>query len=257
MNRTARSFILLLFLAWIPAAHAASLEKELEHLFKNQVLSLRFPFTPGELNFDSAGQPLNQPQGSWWVYGAIYVAGVHLSPDQLRLEGRRVALFEKKNSPPTPVALGDAVKVKIQLEQPLNSVNEAQALLNRVFFLGADSLQHAKPEYRRADAGPIEEPLYHLGPNNGDVKYPAATYTPEPEFTEAARRSHVQGLVVLNVLVDKTGRINRIRIVRPLGMGLDEQAVEAVKTWRFKPSIRNGEPVSVEMDIEISFRLGR
>jgi TonB family protein len=257
MNRPSCFFILLLYMAWIPAAHAASIEEELDHLLKNQVLSLRYPFARGEMNFDSTGHPLSNPQGRWLVYGAIYVDGVHLSPDTLRLDGRRVALFEKKNSPPTPVALGDAVKVKIQLVQPPSSVDEAQALLNRVFFMGADNLEHAKPEYRRADAGTMEEPLYHVASNNAGVKHPEAAYTPEPEFTEAARRAHVQGTVVFNVVVDKTGQITRIRIVRPLGMGLDEQAVEALKTWRFKPATRNGEPVAVEMNIEVEFRLGR
>jgi TonB family protein len=53
--------------------------------------------------------------------------------------------------------------------------------------------------------------------------------------------------------VDKAGRVQNIHVVGPVGMGLEEAAVATVKTWRFKPSERDGEPVAVEMNIEVAF----
>jgi TonB family protein len=59
--------------------------------------------------------------------------------------------------------------------------------------------------------------------------------------------------VVLNVIVDKTGKVQNIQLVRPAGMGMEEAAVAAVKTWRFKPAQREGDPVAVELNIEVAF----
>ncbi len=87
------------------------------------------------------------------------------------------------------------------------------------------------------------------------VLAPRPTYTPEPEFSEQARHAKYQGTVVLWIVVDKTGKIARIRLERPLGMGLDENAMEGIKKWRFNPAIRNSEPVAVAMNIEVSFNL--
>lgn len=98
-------------------------------------------------------------------------------------------------------------------------------------------------------------PIQSVGKDKDNVKPPRATYTPEPEFSEEARRSGFQGIVVLGVLIDKKGQVSRIRIERPLGKGLDQQAVESVKTWRFNPATKDGEPVAIEMKVEVSFQL--
>jgi TonB family protein len=78
-------------------------------------------------------------------------------------------------------------------------------------------------------------------------------FTPEPAFPDKANHDNSQGIVVLNVIVDKTGKVQNIRLVRPLGMGMEEAAVAAVKTWRFKPAQHEGDPVAVELNIEVAF----
>ena len=70
-----------------------------------------------------------------------------------------------------------------------------------------------------------------------------------------ARNAKYQGTVVLKIVIDKAGKISRIRLERALRMGLDETAMEEVKRWRFNPATRNGQPVAVEMNIEVSFNL--
>jgi protein TonB len=94
--------------------------------------------------------------------------------------------------------------------------------------------------------------IYHVGDG---VSAPRAIYTPEPEFSEEARKAKYQGVVVLNIVVGVDGRVHSPRVVRSLGMGLDEKAVEAVKTWKFDPSKKDGRPVGVEMNIEVAFNL--
>jgi periplasmic protein TonB len=89
----------------------------------------------------------------------------------------------------------------------------------------------------------------------GGVSAPHATYAPDPEYSEEARRAKYQGTVLLGVIVGSDGRPRDIRVQRSLGMGLDEKAIEAVRQWRFDPSLKDGHPVAVEVNIEVSFRL--
>jgi TonB family protein len=77
----------------------------------------------------------------------------------------------------------------------------------------------------------------------------------EPEYSEEARAAKWQGAVLLQVLIDENGIPRDIKVVRALGLGLDQKAIEAVQQWRFRPSLLNGKPVSVSANIEVNFRL--
>jgi TonB family protein len=87
------------------------------------------------------------------------------------------------------------------------------------------------------------------------VSAPRPLETPEPEFSEEARKAKYQGVVVLEIIVGADGRVRNPRVVRSLGMGLDEKAREKVLTWKFAPATKDGRPVAVEMNIEVSFNL--
>ena len=89
----------------------------------------------------------------------------------------------------------------------------------------------------------------------GGVSPPKPLSAPDPAYSEAARASKVTGTVVLRLVVDAAGMPRSIRVTRPLGFGLDEMAVRAVEEWRFKPAERDGVPVAVQMNIEVTFRL--
>jgi TonB family protein len=77
----------------------------------------------------------------------------------------------------------------------------------------------------------------------------------EPEYSEEARKARLQGTVVLSIVVTAGGQVSDIRVVRSLGLGLDERAVEAVKLWRFKAGTADGKPVSTRALVEVNFRL--
>jgi TonB family protein len=84
---------------------------------------------------------------------------------------------------------------------------------------------------------------------------PRGIFTPDPEFSEEARKAKYQGTCTLMIVVSPDGRATNIRVVNSLGMGLDEKAIEAVKTWRFEPGQKNGHPVPFEMAVEVDFHL--
>ncbi len=87
------------------------------------------------------------------------------------------------------------------------------------------------------------------------VTPPRPIYSPEPEFSEEARKAKYQGTCTLMIVVDTDGKPTNLRVVNSLGMGLDEKALETVKTWRFEPGQKDGHPVKVEMAVEVDFHL--
>jgi TonB family protein len=89
----------------------------------------------------------------------------------------------------------------------------------------------------------------------GGVSAPTVLYRIEPNYSEDARRARYQGSVVLSAIVRKDGSIQILKVLRGLGLGLDENAVEALKKWKFSPGTRSGEPVDVALNIEINFAL--
>jgi protein TonB len=89
----------------------------------------------------------------------------------------------------------------------------------------------------------------------GGVSDPVLLYAPDPEFSDEARRAKYQGICVVGLIVDAQGNPQAIHIVRPLGMGLDEKAMEAVKQYKFKPAMLHGHPVPVQINIEVNFRI--
>ena len=89
----------------------------------------------------------------------------------------------------------------------------------------------------------------------GGVSAPRVVYQPDPEYSEEARKAKYQGTCVLWLVVGPDGRPRDIRVARSLGLGLDEKAIEAVKTWKFEPAMKDGKPVAVQINVEVSFRL--
>lgn len=86
-------------------------------------------------------------------------------------------------------------------------------------------------------------------------RQPQVIYKVEPEYSEEARKVHFQGTVVLGIDVDTNGVPANIHVVRSLGLGLDERAIEAVAKWRFRPALSGDRPVSAPALVEVSFHL--
>jgi len=100
--------------------------------------------------------------------------------------------------------------------------------------------------------GGIGGGIYRVG---GGVSAPRAIFAPDPEYSEEARKAKYQGTVVLWMIVGPDGKARDIRVTRSVGLGLDEKAIEAVKTWKFEPARKDGQAVPVQINVEVSFRL--
>jgi periplasmic protein TonB len=102
------------------------------------------------------------------------------------------------------------------------------------------------------EGGGVGGGVYKVG---GGVSQPTLLMKVEPEYSEEARKAKYQGVVLLYVEVDASGKATNIRVSKSLGLGLDEKAIEAVKKWKFKPGYKDGKPVTVAATIEVNFRL--
>lgn len=98
---------------------------------------------------------------------------------------------------------------------------------------------------------PTGEDATHVEPG---VTPPRIIYKVEPEYSPQARADHIQGTVVLYIVVNEKGRPTNIHVISPLGYGLDEKAQEAIEKWQFQPGMRAGKPVAIQANIAVNFR---
>lgn len=291
-------------LANIASASTQEAENALKE-FEGKVLIFRHPLRDDSLRYDAEGKVLKGgPEESWTTNGGLLIDRIELTPEKISIAGRRIFILFGKNglvllefkrlkgrgSPP----LSPSIKTEITLGQPVNSAEQARAVLSRIFALNTAGLFDSLPDFwRRYLAGHLrydsslkqdeefywndhleerlipvqsieptakstpadesaEKPAFHLG-KDGKVKAPEPRSTPAPAYSEIAQYEKYQGVVVVNVVVGSDGRVHNLRLIHPIGMGLDETARDTVQTWRFRPATRNKEPVAVEMNIEVAF----
>jgi TonB family protein len=106
--------------------------------------------------------------------------------------------------------------------------------------------------FASGQTGPIAGPVYRIG--NG-VSQPKLLSKVEPKYSEEARQAKWQGTVQLSLIVEEDGSASDVKVSRPLGLGLDENAIDAVKQWRFQPGLKEGKPVRVIATVQVNFRL--
>src|SRR3984885_10480148 len=108
------------------------------------------------------------------------------------------------------------------------------------------------PGVGTGSGGGIGGGVYKVG---GGISAPQAISSPDPDYTEEARKAKKQGTCVLWLIVDAAGRPRNIKVIRGLGLGLDAKALEAVQQWRFQPALKDGKPVDVQISVEVEFHL--
>jgi TonB family protein len=136
------------------------------------------------------------------------------------------------------IVQGERVDVSLSRERSKWIVTKEE----RVAPPGA--LSPPPPQARDFDA-----PL-HVG---GAVKAPVIVKRVEPVSTPLAKRAHISGIVILELIVDKEGHLTNVRILKPLPMGLDAAAEQAVRQWEFRPGTLNGVPVAVIFNVTVRF----
>jgi TonB family protein len=186
---------------------------------------------------------------------------------------------------------GDKVSIEIAL-QPNPEEALAQDAVSRLFYSSQEEFSKTMPRlWRGCLAGNLDqqtksvskaEPAHNssesfiqedhsnqsgqssqpVASNSGGILHvgkgvtaPQPIFTPDPDYSDAARSVLFQGTVVLSAIISPDGQVQNPALVRCAGLGLDERSIEKVLSWKFKPATKDGKPVAVEVSVEVSFRL--
>jgi TonB family protein len=257
----------------VRAQDRTKLEKDLRTIYQDKLLSLRSPYFGSKLQFDSSGTLVGKAvEGPWSTCGLLHVEKLALAPDHLEIDGKRVilALRSEESSPSdvhvAPLVTGDRVRIFVELSaldvpqvnKVLSQVFQGGQLLERVAAYWKPKtadLKAFRASTPNAIIGELEgnRPVYLVNP--GVVDPPKATHQPDPVYPAAARDDKLQGTTVLLIAVNERGFPEILQITRGLGEGLDVQALAAVAGWRFEPAKKNGQPVAVLINVQVTFRL--
>jgi TonB family protein len=162
--------------------------------------------------------------------------------------------------PPAAKAAGiqGGVTLRVTVEKD-GSVSNLEVLIGDPQF--AQAAMEAVRQWRYApmeNAAITDVTLYFtlLKGYNADnaITPPMVIYKPDPAYTKEARDAKVQGVVVLHVMVAADGTVGDVKVTKPLDKGLDESAVQTLKTWKFLPAMQAGKPVPFKLMIEVTFK---
>jgi TonB family protein len=246
-----------------PLALATVTDADLQKEYGDKVLTLRQFYPGAHLRFDSSGKCLGSAvPGSWTTDGMLRVEKISFTDRSLHIRGQRLFLEYDPATKKMRVRNHSKVLIEIEPGQAQPERADLAKIMSLVFLSPEEKLVDAVPDYwsywlkhgqdTKPDPTALPESPQKVG--NG-ISPPHAVHTPDPDYSEAAKQSHYQGTVVLWMVVGSDGAVCDIRIVRALGLGLDEQAVKAVQTWKFRPALKDGKPVDVQINVEVNFRL--
>jgi TonB family protein len=253
----------------------ASTEAWLRQALVGKVLTLRqFCSEPG-ISYHAAGQPSPCTSCPWTLCSKVEIQSLKLKRDQVHLIGDR--LFVHFNDQPNLASQMSLAKTGRLVELAID-VNPADrsainGALKRVFLKPGESLTDYVPDFWKPFFTPKApngtphatntNPLAGATTSSSPVKMSPGVaqgkliHEVKPEYPAFAKAYHAQGTVVLDAVIGKDGTIHNLYIKKPAGMGLDEEAFEAVRQWRYRPYTVQGEPVEVETEITANFTLSR
>lgn len=264
---------LLICAASVPAwSQENQVQRDLNSEFKGKTLLLRHFYENYDLEYDAHGDVVGDVKPSPWTLAYVKIAKVLVTSHGIEIMGNRKGAWYRGEKPD----MQELGKQRIHVSMPISD-SDSSATLRPIFkriFLDADEdLRPMVPECwqsyfggrdpeTRSEAwrGMLEKdndpPIVKKvdGASFSGISAPRITFNPDPNYTKVAASNHVEGTSVLRTVVNANGMTSHVAVARPLGMGLDEQAVLAVSQWKFQPAKRDGVPVRVQIAVEVSFR---
>ena len=252
-------------------AHAQSTEAALAARLVRQPLYLRGAWGENKLRFDISGQPLQPYRLVPFTLAAIDVRKVRLDDQRLYIEGTRVGLIFNAEGSATRVALAwrrhqEIIHLEIDGPSGADFSPAVDAIFARDISKVPSACDGPWQVYARthwpcaadAPSAPDDSSSASSGhplKAGGSVQPPRLLQQTAPKFNEMARAMQHSGVVQVGVQVEPDGTVSHLRIAKPAGLGLDEQAIAAVSTYRFAPATQNETPVAVEIFVQVSFQI--
>lgn len=251
-------------------------KSELQQRFQDKIFLIRGWYQDKKLTYGATGTVIGTPTQGSWTASLVKIHSIKVRANDFVLKGPRGGdAYDPKNKKFVAViAKEPEVTITVEADPAKLTSADLDTLQNAIF--GSNAKTEDMPEYWRdflvhgeqdpkttpaEAAGQSEtfpglqlnaQPVFKVG---HQVRPPRLVKKFEPSFTEVARGARYQGTVVVRAVIDDQGIPTKIRLMKVLGMGLDDAAVKSVEQWRFTPAQRDGKPVAVLVDIEVNFRL--
>src|SRR5260370_35782993 len=265
-----RDLIIVILLWSIPldGDEAKDLQKRLQRRFVKQVFTIRNFYGGNHRTFDSQGNLLRGDKQFvdqvCWCAAQMEVKKLEIKQGKVVFRGHRIVGIYDSGKGTFSKLLREPKEVQVDIELDPARMNEEDivSVLEKIILTRKDDLNTLVPDaWRAADFDPTAHEITKVkrdaASENENVSAPKVIHAPDPDYSSEARRAGFQGDLLLEIVVDEKGNVARIRLTRCLGMGLDEQAVQAVSQWKFDPAMRNGQPVAVQLNVEVNFHLYR
>jgi TonB family protein len=289
------TLILLSLLSFaVPArSDQHEMETSLRNHFEKRILVLRNFYSDSTLHFDKEGNLLGDAKlGYCSSDSTIYVDGMKIDKQHvLTIKGKRVLnLFDEKSGHLNNVLTKVPIQIVVELDSTWQDASQVELLLDKIvttdirqtadaipkywqcwiygsveqsekgiWKCSSDNVPHVESIGLSASSGAMAKYSVRNGKRvfyvGGSVLPPVKMFSPAPKYVPLAKEKRIQGTTVLDLIINEQGEVSVIGIAKPLGAGLDDEAIRTIRTWRFKPATRNLEPVAVFVHMETKFAL--
>jgi TonB family protein len=259
--------------------------KQLELRYKGMSLRVRDLVSDSKIRYDTAGNLIGKwHAGQWTWHSTVEVTKVEAKERFLKVKANRLLLNYSRSTHKFNALRSGPVEIEIETSPTADGNIDVEKEWSKAFLKPAEEYPLDMQPYWRPFIACVINPkteecdyyekkswepdVYNVNPKSiwkptypgvysvgGDVTQPKIRSRVNPEYTEVARLAKVMGTVLLEAIVTKEGRIRILRVIRPLGYGLEENAAEALSQWQFEPAARMGQPVDVLLEIEVNFNL--
>ena len=233
--------------------------------------------------------------GNWMNDGFILVKDLRFSHRRLTIEAERLLVIERDGKEFQIPSEADPDRRKLRIEVDLNletiSLPQLDAAMEKIFLTAHDNLSALVSDYWKPcvlNAALGQDDTLQFAPelltipgvavpkgtaappptnekraldcttvvrNKTGEGTPTTLYQVAPDYSDHARQEKLQGVVALQFVVNEQGIPTDIYVTKPLGLGLDEQAIDCLEKWRFKAAEKDGKPIATKMAVEINFHL--
>jgi TonB family protein len=262
---------ILVFSSGLASATDSSVKEQLRKTYVGSQQMLRHFYASADLKFDADGNPRNkEKEGPWTLLSGVLIDHVTLKSDKLELSGyRRLLVIDDHTKTLRSIKLGENFSIEIATRPGPEQVRQLSSALARV-FVSADDLVSVAPDYWRdyltrfsgkaAQGEPCEDSAAKLVSDDASGGKVSAGITDGvkirdalPSYYEIARENRVEGELALRAVIDSSGSVTRVCIIKALGAGLDDMMVNTVRQWKYKPYTLNGQPIEVQTTVTTRF----
>jgi TonB family protein len=270
-----RKFLLLLSFAMLGAAFAHA--QDAASMFRDAILNQQVYLRNFDASVSIKGRwtngVLEVPTPPARMVAAITVKAVNVKADSVEIVGTRQALLYEKNGQLSLFPVRDEVKIHIDFDKAFQGAALGDVLAD-LFFASREAALAAVPRgfahevpYRLIQATPepgansrdcadtTDAARTYPGDKSKGMAPPAIRTSVEPEYSAEAKQKKVSGDVLVALTIGTDGAPHDLWIVKPVGLGLDTNAVNAVRQYKFKPATCHGNPVLVQLTMDVNFKV--